>query len=423
MMEPALPKVMPRGTFRMLGVSSDTYPPWRVDVAVLFGEELARRGHRIDWILQSEDACSSAYVATWGGGSVWVGPTDLGTSRMRRVRKHCLGILHDMKLFSRLGSGDYDFITVKDKFIAGGFAALAARWFRKRFVYWLSYPFPEASLLGARDGTARYPILYWIRGGIFSFLLYRIILPAADHIFVQSEQMRRDINGKGIPLTKMTAVPMGIRLASFVIPEPPERYVIPAGERSILYLGTLTRARRLAFLVQVLAAVKQELPDVKLYVVGSGDDPRDEQEVIAEAIRLGVKESLVMVGRLPQQAALRYVLDADVCLSPFFPTPILNSTSPTKLIEYMAMGKAVVANDHPEQRLVIEQSGGGFCVPYDADAFAGAVLSLLRSPELARTMGERGRQYATAHRDYGSIADAVERELLSVAQRRRETAR
>jgi glycosyltransferase involved in cell wall biosynthesis len=176
-------------------------------------------------------------------------------------------------------------------------------------------------------------------------------------------------------------------------------------------------------LVQVLAAVKQEVPDVKLYVVGSGDDPRDEQEVIAEAIRLGVKESLVMVGRLPQQAALRYVLDADVCLSPFFPTPILNSTSPTKLIEYMAMGKAVVANDHPEQRLVIEQSGGGFCVPYDADAFAGAVLSLLRSPELARTMGERGRQYATAHRDYGSIADAVERELLSVAQRRRETAR
>ena len=47
-----------RKLFRMLGVSSDNFPPRRVDVAVLFGEELAGRGHRIDWILQSEAACA-----------------------------------------------------------------------------------------------------------------------------------------------------------------------------------------------------------------------------------------------------------------------------------------------------------------------------------------------------------------------------
>src|ERR1700681_1695882 len=87
-------------TIRMLGVSSDNYPPFRVDVAVLFGEELAGRGHRIDWILQSEKACSHAYVVAWGGGNVWVGPTDLGTSLFRRVRKHLLSIVHDMRLFS-----------------------------------------------------------------------------------------------------------------------------------------------------------------------------------------------------------------------------------------------------------------------------------------------------------------------------------
>jgi len=408
-------RVTPRRFFRMLGVSSDNYPPRRVDVAVLFGEELAGRGHRIDWILQSEVACSRAYVAAWAGGKVWVGPTDLGTSLLRRVRKHWLGIAHDMKLFARLRSGDYDFIAVKDKFLAGIFAAVAARLFRKRFVYWLSYPFPEASLLGARDGTGRYPILYWIRGSVFSVILYRIILPVADHIFVQSEQMRRDVAGRGIPAAKMTAVPMGIRLASFAIPESTERQVIPASQRSILYLGTLARARRLAFMVRVLAAVQQELPDVKLYLVGSGDDPRDEQELIDEATRLGVLSSLVLTGRLSQHEALRYVFEADVCVSPFFPTPILNSTSPTKLVEYMAMGKAVVANDHPEQRLVIEQSGGGYCVPYKEGAFAGAIVLLLRAPELARAMGERGRQYALEHRAYGLIADRVEQELLKVA--------
>jgi glycosyltransferase involved in cell wall biosynthesis len=110
------------------------------------------------------------------------------------------------------------------------------------------------------------------------------------------------------------------------------------------------------------------------------------------------------------------VAEADVCVSPFFPTPILNSTSPTKLVEYMAMGKAVVANDHPEQRLVIAESGAGLCVAWDETAFAQALLRLLRDPALARNMGERGRAWVLQHRTYDAIADLVERELLTVAQ-------
>jgi glycosyltransferase involved in cell wall biosynthesis len=410
-------QITPRKIFRMLGVSSDKYPPQRVDVAVLFGEELAGRGHRIDWILQSDKACAHSYVAHWGGGSVWVGATDLGTSLLRRVRKHCLGIMHDTRLFALARGGNYDLIVAKDKFVAAIFAMIAARLSGKRFVYWLSYPFPEASLLGARDGTARYPILYWIRGICFSVMLYRILLPAAVHIFVQSEEMRRNVIAKGPWASKTTAVPMGVRVESFAAMASVERRMIPAGERCFLYLGALDNVRRLGFIIRVLAAVRKELPDVKLYLVGSADDPRDEQELLDEAQRLGVRSGVALVGQLPQSEALRYVAEADVCVSPIVPTPILNAGSPTKLIEYMAMGKAVVANDHPEQRLVIEQSGAGYCVPYQEEAFAAAVVALLFAPDLARAMGERGRVYAAEHRGYGIIADLVERELLQVAQR------
>ena len=94
---------------------------------------------------------------------------------------------------------------------------------------------------------------------------------------------------------------------------------------------------------------------------------------------------------------------------------MLNPASPTKLVEYMALGKAVVANTHPEQRLLIEQSGCGYCVPWEESAFAEAILTLLAQPELARAMGERGRRYALEHRAYGRIADVVERELLRIA--------
>lgn len=400
----------------MLVISSDNYPPQRVDVTVLFGEELAGRGHRIDWLLQSEAACLKPYVTPWHGGSVWVGATDLGSSLLARIRKHCLGIGNDLRVFERARNGGYDVIIAKDKFASGLFALLAARLSRRRFVFWLSYPFPESYLIRARDGTARYPLLYRIRGAFFWVTLYKILLPAADHVFVQSEQMRRDVAKQGIRLGKMTAVPMGINARSAVPGSDGEpRSVLPAGERCFMYLGALTRVRRLDFLVRVLARVRTKIADAKLYFVGSGDDPADERLLLDAAASLGLQDAVVLVGQLPQPQALRYVREADVCVSPFFPTPILNSTSPTKLVEYLAMGKAVVANDHPEQRLVLEESGGGYCVPWDEAEFAEAIVRLMSDPRRAREMGERGRRYVVQHRAYDAIADLVERELLTVA--------
>jgi glycosyltransferase involved in cell wall biosynthesis len=403
-------------TFRLLVISSDPYPPSRVDVSVLFGEELAARGHRIDWILQSEADCRHAYTASWGGGQVWVAPSNHSRSLLGRLQKHVAGILNDARVFRLLRGSRYDAIEVKDKFVGGLFALLAARLHRKRFVYWLSFPFPEFYLTKARDGLAPYPLLYRIRGAAFGLLLYRILLPAADHVFVQSEQMQRDVAAKGIPLEKLTAVPMGIKLEQRAgAAAPTARSRIPAGEPCFMYLGTLGRERRIDFLLRVLVRVRAVLPEVKLYLVGRGESPQDEAFLREEVQRLGIQPAVVFTGQLPQQEALRYVQDADVCVSPFYPTPILNSTSPTKLVEYMAMGKAVVANTHPEQQLLIEQSGGGYCVPYEEQAFADAIVGLLRAPELARVMGERGRHYVVEHRAYGVIASRVEREMLRIA--------
>jgi glycosyltransferase involved in cell wall biosynthesis len=402
---------------RVLVVSSDPYPPTRVDVAVLFGVELARRGHEIDLILQSEAACPRAYVTQWGAGRVWVGATDLGDSLPRRLRKHALGIANDWRLFSRLRRTRYDAVEVKDKFVAGVFAVIACRLFRTRFIYWLSYPFPEHYLLGGQDGTARYPRLYRLRGLAYKWLLYGWLLRKAAHVFVQSEQMRQDVAAEGIPLDKMTVVPMGIDVAAFAAADADQRRrVLPRGVPCVLYLGTLVKVRRLDFLIRVFALVREAVPAARLYVVGRGDHPTDQAFLESEVERLGLQSSVVFVGQLPQAQALQYVGDADVCVSPFHPTPVLRSASPTKLIEYMAMAKAVVANDHPEQLRVIEASGAGYCVAWEERPFAAAIVSLLQNPETARAMGQRGRRYVFEHRDYRTIADIVEKRLLSLAE-------
>ena len=78
-------------------------------------------------------------------------------------------------MFSLAKSGEFQFIQVKDKFISGLMALVAARMSGIPFLYGLSYPFPEEYLQKAREKNARYPVFYRVRGEVFRFLLYRVI--------------------------------------------------------------------------------------------------------------------------------------------------------------------------------------------------------------------------------------------------------
>jgi glycosyltransferase involved in cell wall biosynthesis len=154
-----------------------------------------------------------------------------------------------------------------------------------------------------------------------------------------------------------------------------------------------------------------------LYLVGDGDDPSDRDVIMEKVNKLGLQDSVIITGFLPREEAISYIERADVCVSPFYPTPILNSTSPTKLVEYMAMGKPVVANDHPEQRQIIEESRAGLCVPYDEQEFASAIIKILEDKATAREMGERGRRYVESERSYDRIAEDVERQYYELCLR------
>ena len=397
-----------------LFISADKFPPFRVDIAVLFGQEIVSRGHTIDLILQSEKDCDISYQTIWSGCRVWVGRTDNGSSRFARLRKHIYRIENNFRMFSLIRSQRYDFIQVKDEFISAILAIIAAKLSRIKFIYWLSFPFPEASLYKVKEGTARYPIFYLVRGWVFKLVLYRLIMPLADHIFVQSEQMKTDIMAMGIDKEKLTPVPMGVSLQAIPQERVNNAFKQDKELQTVVYLGTLERVRRIDFLVRVIKKVLNNIPNIKLYLVGDGNDPADQEFIRHEAARLGIEDAVIITGFLPREEALKFVQQADVCVSPFYPTPILNSTSPTKLVEYMAMGKPTVANDHPEQRLVIEESGGGICVPYEESAFAKAILDLLADSEKAKQMGIRGRQFVQQFRSYTKIADRVENKYFMI---------
>ena len=144
-------------------------------------------------------------------------------------------------------------------------------------------------------------------------------------------------------------------------------------------------------------------------MVGDAERRGDRQALEERAQRANVGPFLEITGFLPRAEALARIARAAVCISPFFPTPVLQSTSPTKLIEYLALAIPVVANDHPEQRRVLKECRAGLCVPWGARYFARAVRSLMAlSPEQRAALGKCGREWVQTHRAYDRIATAVE---------------
>ncbi len=117
-----------------------------------------------------------------------------------------------------------------------------------------------------------------------------------------------------------------------------------------------------------------------------------------------------------------YIRAADVCVSYIRPHPILDVGTPTKVLEYLAWNRPVVANDHPDQVQVLRESGAGIAVPSTPEAFAEAIDRLLSDRELAEGMARNGVDYVRSNRNYEALVDMLEDRYHAVLDRRESRA-
>ncbi len=387
-------------------------PPWRLDVGHLYSKQLRVRGVVVTWSMWRQEAGPCARTS-WEEQEVFV-PLSFGRDTMvRRLLSRVARAACEIPLFFRLLFGRrYTVIQARDvRYLFALLGWLAARLRGAKFVFWLSYPFPEHYLDWAARSRGLGRLVRMLEGRLTSRFLYRWLLHRADHVFVQSEQMKRDVASYGIPEAKMTPVPMGVPPSLLEWRRKNAVAVMPG---RIVYVGTLARVRRLETIVEAFAAVAARRPDATLLIVGDGDLPGEKVFLEDEVRRRGVVDRVQFTGFVPMEEVWRYVASAAVCLSPFYPTFVLRSTSPTKINEYLALGRPVVANDHPEQRTVLAESGAGYCVEWGSMHFAEAILKLLDDPAAAEAMGTRGPAWVAAHRTYDRIADRIMGKYLEI---------
>jgi glycosyltransferase involved in cell wall biosynthesis len=163
----------------------------------------------------------------------------------------------------------------------------------------------------------------------------------------------------------------------------------------------------------IIDAVRAARDDVRWILVGSG---ALFDEVRAEIDRRGLGDRVELTGMVPRAHAVELLGACDVCLSPHVPNPDGSRFfgSPTKLFEYMGLGRAIVASDLEQIGEVIDHERTGLlCPPGDAQAAADAVLRLLDDPELRGRLGDAALEEARTHYSW----DAHVRRILEAANR------
>ena len=364
-------------------VTRDRYPHFRVDLVELFSRWLTPL-FDIDWVCARSSQRLSIVLLCRPGERFLVSrpgvPSWIGLQLGQAVR---------------VMRGEVDIVQVRDAALSAVLFFAASRLGRRPFVYWMSYPMTEGYLHRALCRTAPdAPLLKLARlayGRVAGRLLYAWVLPRAAHVFAQSERMKADLIAKGIPRERITAVPMGVSVSIYdPVTIPPTVDPRLDGRKVLVYVGSLDPERGIEMLISALAAVRTEGLHAILVLVG--DTPSaDVRRLKRAADTAGVAADMVFTGHLPLSEALSYVRRADVCLAPFpvWPETYLSAT-PTKLIEYLAMGRPVVATDHPDQRQVIEASGAGIIAAPTAGDFAAAIVGLLDEPRRSGGDGSEG---------------------------------
>ena len=206
----------------------------------------------------------------------------------------------------------------------------------------------------------------------------RIILNVAFDYGGRAEiiQAVRRIIADGVPPEQVDEALFSRYLYTAGIPDPDLR-ATPSAEPVIL-LYTRFFEFAVERVVDIFQRVLTEIPQARLLVVGRGFFGEEERlkELMREA---GIAERLVYVDWVEPEELPAYFAAADVAIYPYDDILINRTKCSVKLIDLMAAGVPVVADDVGQNREYIVHGVSGLLVPAgETNTFAASVVRLLR---------------------------------------------
>lgn len=110
---------------------------------------------------------------------------------------------------------------------------------------------------------------------------------------------------------------------------------------TVMYHGTLVERNGADLAVEAFAKVRQNVPDAQLFIYGKRTPFLD--KVLQSAREIGVAESVKYFGAKRLEDVVRAIDDCDVGIVPHRRSAFIELTMPTRIFEFLALGKPVIA--------------------------------------------------------------------------------
>ena len=189
----------------------------------------------------------------------------------------------------------------------------------------------------------------------------------------------------------------------------------------IEFIGSLGLWHGVEVLIDAFDRLLRGHPDIaardpRLLIIGDGDRmPMVREEIAKRNLAARIK----FTGLTPQAEGVRFLAISDILVSPHVPNPDGSPFfgSPTKIFEYMALQRPIVASRLGQLGAVLDHGRTALLTARgDADDVAEAIATLLRQPELAEKLALAARREAVERHSWDQRVDVI---LSALAAQRR----
>lgn len=238
------------------------------------------------------------------------------------------------------------------------------------------------------------------------------VLKSATRIAVVSEPLRKQLLARGVKDKRIVVQPNAVD---------PQRFrpdIDGAAVREELglanadcvfgFIGSFGKWHGIEVMIEAFATFRARgSQDVRLLVIGDGSG-RGEMEALAR--RLCPDGSIRFTGTVPQADAPAYLAACDALLAPHVGNRDGSTFfgSPTKLFEYMAMGKAIVASRLAQLADILADGETALLVEPDApQALADAMQRIAADTGLRARLGAAARLAAVERHGWSAAVERI----------------
>jgi len=200
------------------------------------------------------------------------------------------------------------------------------------------------------------------------YLVTRVVetraLHRADAVTTICEGLRANAIARGVPGDKVTVIPNAVDRNRFAGPGIPDGILagrLGLSGRTVLgFFGSFYAYEGLDLLLRAIPVMRHQRADIAILLVGGGPE---EDRLRALAGELGLGDSVVFAGRVPNEQMRRYYDLVDVLVFPRVSTRLTELVTPLKPLEAMAQERIVVASSVGGHRELIRDRETGYLFP------------------------------------------------------------